>query len=250
MAQGNFWFPTTQVDGLACGVTKPFLTAAWRDLLLLNWRVDAALLQPHVPAGTELDPWAGEHWVSLVGFRFLDLAVKGVPAIGHRDFPEVNLRFYVRREVAGEVRRGVVFLRELTPRRMVEWVARAVYNEPYATLPMLARVDAASTAYELEMNGATQQMAVESAGDWRTPELQEEFFIEHYWGYNRQTDGRTMEYEVTHPQWRVRAAELARFDLDVETLYGPEWAKVLSAKPDSVVLTDGSEVAVFSGELI
>ena len=59
------------------------------------------------------------------------------------------------------MRRGVVFLRELTPRRMVEWVARAVYNEPYATLPMLARVDAASTAYELEMNGATQQMAVE-----------------------------------------------------------------------------------------
>ena len=76
-----------QVDGLACGVAKPFLTAALRDLVLLNWRVDAALLQPHVPAGTELDPWAGEHWVSLVGFRFLDLAVKGVPAIGHRDFP-------------------------------------------------------------------------------------------------------------------------------------------------------------------
>jgi uncharacterized protein YqjF (DUF2071 family) len=111
-------------------VPSPFLTAAWRDLLLLNWRVDSALLAPHVPAGTELDPWSDAHWVSLVGFRFLDLSVKGVPALGHRDFPEINLRFYVRREVDGEVRRGVVFLRELTPRRMVEWVARAVYNEP------------------------------------------------------------------------------------------------------------------------
>ena len=30
-----------------------------------------------------------------------------------------------------------------------------------------------------------------------------------------------MEYEVTHPQWRarVRAAELDRFDLDVETFF-------------------------------
>ena len=98
--------------------TRPFFTAAWRDLLLLNWRVDPALLQPHVPADVKLDPWRGEHFVSVVGFRFLDLAVKGMPAVGHRDFPEINLRFYVQREVRGEIRRGVVFLRELTPRRM------------------------------------------------------------------------------------------------------------------------------------
>ena len=231
-------------------MAKPFLTAAWRDLVLLNWRVDPAVLQSYLPACTQLDPWEDGHWVSLVGFRFLDLAVKGLPAIGHRDFPEINLRFYVRRDVAGEVRRGVVFLRELTPRRMVELVARAVYNEPYATLPMRIRVDAAGTAYELDLDGATQQMAVESAGDWRAPEAAEEFFIEHYWGYNRQAEGGTMEYEVTHPKWRVRTATLVRFDLDVETLYGPEWAKVLSAKPDSVVLADGSEVEVYSGNLI
>ena len=231
-------------------MAKQFLTAAWRDLVLLNWRVDAALLQPHVPAGTELDPWAGEHWVSLVGLRFLDLAVKGVPAIGHRDFPEINLRFYVRREVGGEVPRGVVFLRELTPRRIVEWVARAVYNEPYATLPMRACVDESQTAYELELNGATQRMAVTPNGGWRSPEPMEEFFIERYWGYNRQSDGGTMEYEVTHPKWQVRPVDLAQFNLDVETLYGSEWAEVLSREPDSVVLADGSEVAVFSGELI
>ena len=229
---------------------KPFLTAAWRDLVLLNWRVDSALLQQYVPTGTELDPWEGENWVSLVGFRFLNLAVKGVPAIGHRDFPEINLRFYVRREVDGEVRRGVVFLRELTPRRIVEWVARAVYNEPYATLPMRARVEESQTAYELDLNGVTQRIAVTPNGEWRSPEPIEEFFIEHYWGYNRQTDGGTMEYEVTHPKWQVRPVELAQFNLDVETLYGDEWTKVLSGEPDSVVLADGSAVAVFSGNLI
>jgi len=229
---------------------KPFLSAVWRDLVLLNWRVDAAMLQPHVPAGTELDPWEGEHWVSLVGFRFLNLAVKGLPAIGHRDFPEINLRFYVRREVDGEVRRGVVFLRELTPRRIVEWVARAVYNEPYSTLPMRARAEESQTAYELELDGNPQRMAVTPTGDWRGPEAMEEFFIEHYWGYNRRADGSTMEYEVAHPKWRVRTAALMQFDLDVETLYGPEWAKVLSAEPDSVVLSAGSEVAVYSGELL
>jgi uncharacterized protein YqjF (DUF2071 family) len=231
-------------------VPSPFLTAAWRDLLLLNWRVDSVLLAPHVPAGTELDSWDGAHWVSLVGFRFLDLAVKGVPVLGHRDFPEINLRFYVRREVDGEFRRGVVFLRELTPRRMVEWVARAVYNEPYQTLPMRSGVSETQTQYELQQDEEWQGMAARPTADWRAPEPMEEFFIEHYWGYNRQTDGGAMEYEVTHPKWRTRPVELARFDLGVETLYGPEWGSVLARKPDSVVLADGSEVAVFSGERI
>ena len=226
----------------------PFITAAWRDLLMLNWRVDPALLDPLVPMGTELDPWKGSHWVSLVGFRFLDLAVKGVPAIGHRDFLEINLRFYVRREVAGEIRRGVVFLSELTPRRIVEWVARAVYSEPYKTLPMRNEIGKIKTQYELKQAGKWQGMAVMPVGDWREPA--EAFFIEHYWGYNRQANGGTMEYEVTHPKWRTRPAELTRFDLDVKALYGQDWVEVLAATPDAVVLADGSEVAVFSGDQI
>ena len=227
-----------------------FLTAAWRDLVLLNWRVNPALLKAHVPLGTELDPWEGEYWVSLVGFRFLDLAVKGVPALGHRDFPEINLRFYVRREVEGEVRRGVVFLREMTPRRIVEWVARSVYNEPYETLPMRSAVSAARAEYELRQANDWQGMAVEPNGEWCEPEPMEEFFIEHYWGYNTQADGKTMEYEVTHPKWRTRSVDLTRFDLDIKSLYDSEWAEALAGQPDSVVLADGSEVAVFSGARI
>ena len=231
-------------------MSGPFLTAAWRDLLMLNWRVDSSLLQTHVPAGTELDTWDSGHWVSLVGFRFLDMAVKGVRALGHRDFPEINLRFYVRREVDGEVRRGVVFLRELTPRRMVEWVARAVYNEPYQTLPMRSAVSETETRYELQQAGQWQGMAARATGDWREPEPMEEFFVEHYWGYNRQADGDAMEYAVEHPTWCTRSAELARFDVDLKSIYGSEWAQVMEVAPDSVVLADGSEVAVFSGKRI
>jgi len=231
-------------------VPSPFLTAAWRDLLLLNWRVDSSLLQTHVPAGTELDTWDGGYWVSLVGFRFLDMAVKGVRALWHRDFPEINLRFYVRREVDCEVRRGVVFLRELTPRRMVEWVARSVYNEPYQTLPMRSAVNETETRYELQQAGQWQGLASRATGDWREPSSMEEFFIEHYWGYNQQPDGGTMEYEVTHPKWRTRPVDLTRFDLDLEPLFGLEWADVLTGEPDSIVLADGSKVVVFSGERI
>jgi uncharacterized protein YqjF (DUF2071 family) len=113
-----------------------FLTAQWRDLLMLNFVVDPALLAPHVPAGTTLDRWQGEALVSVVGFRFVDTRVLGMPLPGHRDFEEVNLRFYVRRHAAEGVRRAVVFIRELVPRRAIAWVARAWYNEPYRALPM------------------------------------------------------------------------------------------------------------------
>jgi uncharacterized protein len=89
-----------------------FLTAEWRDLAILNYAVDEALLQPHVPAGTELDFFEGNTYISLVGFRFLNTRVLGIPVPLHRDFDEVNLRFYVRRVTGSEVRRGVVFVRD------------------------------------------------------------------------------------------------------------------------------------------
>lgn len=43
--------------------------------------------------------------MSVVGFKFLDTRLCGAAVPFHRDFDEVNLRFYVRRHVAnGDVR--------------------------------------------------------------------------------------------------------------------------------------------------
>src|SRR6516162_6010979 len=111
---------------------RPFLSAEWRYLVMLNYVVDPAILDPLVPAGTMLDRWEGRVFVSLVGFRFTDTRVLGAAIPFHRAFDEVNLRFYVRRDaLSGEVQRGVVFVRELVPRRAVALTARWAYNEPY-----------------------------------------------------------------------------------------------------------------------
>ena len=96
-------------------MSRPFLTAEWRHLAMLNFAIDPEVPRPRVPAGTELDSWRGETLVSLVGFHFLNTRLRGVPIPFHRDFNEVNLRFYVRREEAGELRRGVVSIREVVP---------------------------------------------------------------------------------------------------------------------------------------
>lgn len=94
---------------------RAFLRAQWRDLVMLNYEVPPALLEPLVPAGVELDRWQGRLYASVVGFLFRDTRVLGLTVPGHTTFEEVNLRFYVRRHVGGEVRRGVVFVRELVP---------------------------------------------------------------------------------------------------------------------------------------
>lgn len=224
-----------------------FLTGAWRHLAMINWRVDPALLLPLVPRGTVLDAWNGATYVSLVGFMFRDTRLLGIPVPGHRDFEEVNLRFYVRRQEGDESRRAVVFIRELVPRRAIAWTARVAYNEPYLAVPMRHAIAVPGrVSYGWRLPTGWCELAVDASG----PALpiadgsEAEFITEHYWGYTRQRDGGTVEYRVTHPRWRTWAVTDARVTGDVAPLYGADFARVLAGAPSSAFLADGSEIAV------
>jgi hypothetical protein len=229
-----------------------FLTAEWRNLAMLNYAVDPPLIGHLVPPGVELDSFEGKTYVSLVGFMFLRTRVLGRRVPFHQDFEEVNLRFYVRREVSSGMRRGVVFIREIVPRRAVAAVARLVFNENYVCLPMFHKIDSTKAEYGWQCNRHWNSIAVETDGRGAFPESgsAEQFITEHYWGYSRQTDRGCLEYEVRHEPWRVWTAHDARFEGDAAPLYGPELARVLTATPDSAFLADGSAVRVFRGERI
>ena len=110
---------------------------------MLNYEVNPALLNQHVPPGTLSDSFEGKTYVSLVGFRFCRTKLLGRLTIPfHSNFDEVNLRFYVRRRVGSENRRGVVFIAEVVPRLAIATTARVVYGENYVCLPMKHRIDA------------------------------------------------------------------------------------------------------------
>ena len=234
--------------------SRVFLTGEWRYLAMLNYRVDSALLEPYVPHRTTLDSWQGATYVSLVGFLFRDTRVLGVPIPLHRDFEEVNLRFYVRREVNGEVRRGVTFIREIVPRAAIAVVARLAYNEPYVARPMRHEigaqqdVDAAPSTirYEWRQRAGWSALAIEASG--AATELasgsEAEFITEHYWGYTRQRDGGMVEYHVTHPRWRTWTVTTAAVHGDLAELYGARLGEVVRRPPDSAFLAEGSAVAV------
>jgi len=226
---------------------RPFLTARWCNLILAQYDAPADRLRPYLPPGVDLDARDGRHFVSLVGFQFLDTRVLGVGWPGFRDFPEWNLRIYVRR---GD-RRGVCFVREFVPQWFVASVARVVYNEPYRAAPMAMAVadaaDAVTAEYRVEWGGRVHTLrAVGSKPAVRPgPDSAEHFFKEHSWGFGTTRRGRLLRYEVDHPEWDVYPVRDYRVDVDWGLLYGPAWADMTGREPTSVVLAAGSEVSVY-----
>jgi len=228
--------------------TGEFLTAEWRWLAMANYSVEPALLLPRVPPGLELDLFEGTALVSLVGFRFLRTRLLGVAVPFHRDFDEVNLRFYVRRRTTDGWRRGVVFVRELVPRLALVAVARLAYGEPYSAVRMGHKLDAYGrrVEYRWRWEGNWCSLGVETEPSWTSPEPGSEmaFITEHHWGYSGGPGRPTREYEVQHPPWRVRIATRATTNGDLGQIYGEDLGAALSRPPRSAFLAEGSEITV------
>ncbi len=231
----------------------PFLTANWRDLIVVNYVVDPSILEAYVPHGTELDLWDGKAFVSLVAFQFLNTRVLGLPIPFHRNFEEVNLRFYVTRMDQGELKRAVVFIKELVPKRAIAAVDNILYGENYVCLPMSHVIestgDTRTVSYGWEAGTTTNRLSAELPGSPRPlqPGSEAEFILEHYWGYVRQSDSKTSEYHVTHPAWWYWDEAQVSMEVDITSTYGPEWGEALGGEWCSAFVAEGSEIAVFPG---
>ncbi len=221
---------------------------------MLNYKVDPQILMPYLPHGIELDLWKGKALVSLVGFMFLNVRVKGIPFPFHRNFEEFNLRFYVKRKLVNEERRGVVFIKEIVPRRAIAYIANRFYNENYIALPMRHHIETnpLSLEYGWKYAHKWQGISVKAQGNPKLPakDSEEEFITEHYWGYSGIRNQNTTEYQVVHPQWRVSSVTDYKIDIDVNALYGPHFGPFLEKAPVSAFVAEGSEVQVFKGAII
>ena len=239
---------------------RKFLTAEWRDLIMVNYEVDPALLASRVPRGTVLDFHDGRCFVSLVGFMFLNTRVLGVPIPDHINFEEVNLRFYVNRDMGTELRRGVCFIKELVPKPAIAFVARRLFGEPYEAAVIRNYNDAGKVSYRFGKvpkpqaskfkNLASEAIKVTRGERRGVPAhgSHEEFIIEHYWGYTKRSETRTDEYKVEHPKWELYATRHPKIKVNFGRWYGKEFAFLKDQKPYSVLLAKGSEIGVFFGK--
>lgn len=237
-------------------MSKPFLTAAWKKLVLANYSVDPSILKPYLPSGVELDTFNGIHYVSLVGFMFRDTAVMGMKIPFHINFPEVNLRFYVRYNDNGQWKRGVVFLSEIVPKYAVAFIANRIYKENYRRMPMRVteRVDPhrINTSYEWQFNGSWNQLAVSAANQPvpLQPGSEAEFITEHFWGYAKYTEAKASEYQVAHPRWDTYTVNTHTIQCDFKALYGDAFSALNTAEPVSIFFAEGSKIAVYPKRLV
>lgn len=230
-------------------VGRRFLTASWTNLVLANFPVPDELAVPLLPPGTILDRYEGSAYVSLVAFEFYDTRVLGCPWPGYRNFLEWNLRVYAQ----WNGRRGVVFVREFVPPRLVAWAARTLYNEPYLCAPIAHDVatDGATHTAEYRIAFGGREHLLRAVGDAPaklpdpgTPEQYFNFFKEQSWGYGRTRRGATLAYRVEHPTWAVYPVRDLTVDVDWAALYGEPWRVMNGRTPASAILSAGSAVAV------
>jgi uncharacterized protein YqjF (DUF2071 family) len=228
-------------------MSRPFLTARWCNLILANYAVPDELLRPLLPPGCDLDRRDGTAWASLVGFQFLETRVLGIGWPGFRNFPEWNLRFYVRHQD----QRGVCFVREFVPSWLVATTARLLYNEPYRstrlTMNVTESADTLQARYTVRWGGTIHSLravgrkpAVRPAAD-----STDHWFKEHSWGFGTSRRGRLIRYQVNHPEWDVYPVQDFEASVDWAALYGPQWGCLQRTPPGNVVLVVGSPVSVY-----
>lgn len=221
---------------------------------MMNYVVPKKVLLPYLPNGTELDEFDGKCYVSFVAFHFLHTKVKGIGFPFHRNFEEINLRFYVKFKENGMYKRGVVFISELVPKRMIAFIAKFIYQEQYTYAPISSSVTETDKR-SLHFNWGKQKnysltVETENKAEPIKTGSKEEFIFEHYWGYTGLSNNRTGEYLVEHPRWNIYPVTGYSISADFGLMYGDEFSFLNNAEPGSVFVAEGSAVSVFERMLV
>lgn len=233
-------------------MAKRFLTADWRNLFLVTYAFPPDVLAPYLLSGLEPDTLDGQAFASLVAFDFHNTRVKGIRVPFHINFPEINLRYYVKNVKTGE--RGVGFVREIVPLPAITMVANWLYNENYATHPTRSKnwqdTEGQHFSYATKVGGRWHKMAVTTDPTAILPEPSalDDFFKEQTCGFGQTRRGQPLKYAVKHPRWRKHPIRKYQLDVDFLTLYGPHWAFLQTATPFHVMLAKGSAIEVYGAE--
>ena len=235
---------------------KAFLKANWRRLASSNYIVDPKVLAKYIPKGTVLEAHEGKHYVSLVAFRYCETRLYNVKVPYHSVFEEINLRFYVKREIApGIWRSEVAFTKLFFPKMALTLVARLFYKENYETKKLRhhwsENEEHLITSYglknnrwhEFELKTAKQSNVIHDSDS-------EAFFSKHFWGTAKVNDKSCTIYEIEHPEWKAFQVKDWKINFDFGALFGSDFRHLNGLEPESVQLFDGSEVTVQKKKLL
>jgi uncharacterized protein YqjF (DUF2071 family) len=227
-----------------------FLKANWENIIMVNYEIDPHVLMPFLPKGVELDMFKGKAYVSLVGFMFKNTKLFNIPIPKLGTFEEINLRFYVTRTEGNTIKRGVVFINETIPYKIVAWMANALYKEHYTVVPTKHSIAKDATnqkiKFEWQLHQKWNSICVENSLSSHTMQRGslEKFIYEHYYGYTKVNAQRTEEYRLHHPSWEIHNVLDYKIDCDFKVMYGDSFSVLNDAKPEAVFIAKGSSVAI------
>ncbi len=229
---------------------KTFLKANWLRLASANYIIDPSILEKHLPKGTVLESHNGQHFVSLVAFRYCETRLLNVKVPFHNIFEEINLRFYVKREITpGNWRSEVAFTKLYFPKMALTFVAKYIYKENYETKKMrhewLEDEHELITSYGLKKNGWHNfKIVSDKKSKPVIANTSEHFFSKHYWGTSKIDANSCTLYKVDHPSWEYHDVLSSKISFDFNTVFGPDFKHLSEKEPHSINLFNGSEVLV------
>ena len=222
----------TEITNTRDAPFRPVFRADWVDAVFIHYRIDPAVLQPHVPF--ELDLYGGYAYVTLVAFTQRNLR----PTVGGRlaealsrpvgCHPFLNVRSYVRHR--GEA--GIYFIAEWIPNRLSALIAPPLYGLPFRLGRLSYMKDQRGGIHgSVRAHGAPRE-----AGTLRfdarplSAELHparglDAFLIERYTAYTGtpQAHGPLRRFRIAHAPWPQTRAAVTLIESTLPHLAGPWW---------------------------
>ena len=177
---------------------------SWRDLLFMHWPVPTDMLRPLIPDQLTLDTHNGTAWVGIAPFRIAGVRAHMLPPIpGLSDFPELNVRTYVK---YGD-KAGVWFFSLDTPNQIAVLAARIGYHLPYNAADL--RIDTRAGWHHCTSDRGDAGLVVryKPTGEARTaePGSLDHFLTERYALYVLHED-EVMRGDIHHRPWQLQPA--------------------------------------------
>lgn len=226
---------------------KLFMSCSWTNLLYVNFRIDAKLINALLPKDLEADLFDGFAILSFVGFRFTDARLLGIKIPFHQKFPEINLRTYVKSK-KNPTEKGIYFISEMVPKFMTYFVGKFIFGEPFSRINVQEILNENSFGYKIEnKNEGLEMSAILSQNlNEQIKNKEEEFIVDRVFAFCGKANKKSKKYEVQHPKWNLMKAENSNYIFSNLSHISKLLNNFLQgATPSSIFATDGSAVDVF-----
>jgi uncharacterized protein YqjF (DUF2071 family) len=180
----------------------------WNDLLFMHWRVPVDALRPLVPPGLQIDRFDGDAWIGVIPFHMTDVRPRLLPSPFASNFPELNVRTYVRRKDKA----GVWFFSLDAANRLAVWTARRFFHLPYQFAEMFTSCTDDVVRYR---SRRAEAFSVELKCEYKAigPVFHsvggtlEHWLTERYCLFSTNSRGEIFRGDIHHEPWPLQLAE-------------------------------------------